>query len=369
MIEAEKQLGEAITVLNGKPVKFAVKVSKMGADSGDLHNRTPSVYSFDSKADTSEPPKSFDVLVSDDVIFRYFENTSDTLNDSRLHQTSISFGLFSLRNSPKQSKFDLSKEAYSDFDAQKPPSGPELRMAILQFCYDVYLHLPDENLSYYHIMENLLCTREAAELWLKNLRRMGFLEGLKIVDSVGPRYGHSTGSYKINPKFESNVRDELKVAAELRTNSAPKPVFVVHGRDYQMRDDVVEFLRNNNVETIVLEELPSEGKTVIEKLEKHANNIGFAVIAVSPDDEGRLKGAKQWKGRARQNVVFEHGLFTGLLRRKKVRLIIRDPETIERGSDYHDLEYIPYDDAGMWRAKLSRELRKAGYSIDPAVET
>lgn len=66
--------------------------------------------------------------------------------------------------------------------------------------------------------------------------------------------------------------------------------------------------------------------------------------------------------RARQNVVFELGYFTGRLGRKMVCTLYE--EGVETPSDYHGIVYIPLDSAGTWRILLARELKAAGFEID-----
>ena len=68
-------------------------------------------------------------------------------------------------------------------------------------------------------------------------------------------------------------------------------------------------LRRWNCEPLILDQLPSEGQTIIEKLEKYASQeVKFAVVLATPDDEGHAKGREdEKKFRARQNVVLELG--------------------------------------------------------------
>ena len=51
------------------------------------------------------------------------------------------------------------------------------------------------------------------------------------------------------------------------------------------------------------------------------SDVGFAVILMTPDDVGGLKGQEQ-KDRVRQNVVFELGYFIGKLGRNRVMALV-----------------------------------------------
>jgi predicted nucleotide-binding protein len=121
---------------------------------------------------------------------------------------------------------------------------------------------------------------------------------------------------------------------------------------------------------IILHEQADEGKTIIEKFEKHAD-VSFAVAIFSGDDIGVAKNEispskktiqESLHARARQNVVFEFGYFMGALGRQNVRAIVADG--VETPSDYSGVLYIPFDAADGWRLKLVKELKAAGLDID-----
>ena len=57
---------------------------------------------------------------------------------------------------------------------------------------------------------------------------------------------------------------------------------------------------------------------MIEKVEANSD-VGFAVVLLTPDDEGRKKGTElELESRVRQNVLLELGYFIGRLGREKV---------------------------------------------------
>ena len=82
-------------------------------------------------------------------------------------------------------------------------------------------------------------------------------------------------------------------------------VFIVHGRDDGPKETVARFLEKLSLKATILHEQPSAGQTIIEKLEKYADNAGFAIVLLTPDDIGALKDKieNESKPRARQNVV------------------------------------------------------------------
>jgi predicted nucleotide-binding protein len=136
-------------------------------------------------------------------------------------------------------------------------------------------------------------------------------------------------------------------------------VFLVHGRDDGVKEATARFLEKLGITAVILHEQANLGKTLIEKLE-HYGNVPFAVVLLTPDDEGRAKGTEPLNPRARQNVVLELGYFVGHLGRKHVCALYKGG--VELPSDYDGVAWINMD--GDWRLLLARELKAAGFSID-----
>ena len=91
--------------------------------------------------------------------------------------------------------------------------------------------------------------------------------------------------------------------------------------------------------------------------------IAFAIILLTPDDEGHLKGKpEEIQDRARQNVILELGYFWAKLGRERVRALYI--EGVERPSDYEAVLYKPIDKAGAWEIKLAKEIKAAGIDVD-----
>ena len=140
-------------------------------------------------------------------------------------------------------------------------------------------------------------------------------------------------------------------------------VFVVHGRDEGAKHSIARFVEQLGLEPVILEEQPSRGRTVISKFQEESENIGFAIILLTPDDEGRQQGTNQeLRPRARQNVVFELGYFFAALGQGRVCAMLKDE--VEMPSDVHGVVYIHMDGTDSWKIKLARELSSAGFNID-----
>ena len=112
----------------------------------------------------------------------------------------------------------------------------------------------------------------------------------------------------------------------------------------------------------MLHEQPNQGKTIIEKFEKHAD-VDYAVVLFTPDDIGYpVDKLDQSRSRARQNVVLELGFFMGALGRHRVCVL--HAGDVELPSDYLGVLYLPLDASGAWRFLLAKEMKASGMQID-----
>ena len=145
-------------------------------------------------------------------------------------------------------------------------------------------------------------------------------------------------------------------------------LFIVHGYDDAMTHDVAHVFTVLGFKPIILRDMPHKGRTVIEELVGAAedSNASFAVILLSPEDMAYQKDEAhprlRARPRARQNIIFELGYFTGKLGRKNVVAIHKEEEDFEMLSDYSGVAYIPYDGA-KWKYSLVKELKTRGYHV------
>jgi predicted nucleotide-binding protein len=146
-------------------------------------------------------------------------------------------------------------------------------------------------------------------------------------------------------QFRRSDIERLKPASAANPSPAPSPVeqtsppeagasrtvVLVHGRDEGARNEVALFLRKIGLEDIVLHQRPDRGRHLLTKFQEEAEGASFAVILMTPDDDGGLVGKPQQK-RARQNVVFELGFFTGKFGAPRVAALIAPG--VEKPSDF-----------------------------------
>ncbi len=140
-------------------------------------------------------------------------------------------------------------------------------------------------------------------------------------------------------------------------------VFIVHGHDDAALQVLARFLEKLGLNAIILKEEPDQGRTIIEKFEAWASEVGFAVILLTPDDLGGVANASDHRARARQNVIFELGFFSGKLGRGHVCLLRKGD--VEIPSDLFGVIYTEMDAADGWKSRLIGELKAANIDVDP----
>jgi len=121
------------------------------------------------------------------------------------------------------------------------------------------------------------------------------------------------------------------------------------------------------LETVVLREEPDKGRTIIEKFEDYAKEVGFAIVLLPPDDlAGPADGRGGWSASAPE-CHLRAWLF---LREAGPRPRVFAPQgfrkdKVEIRSDLYGVIYTEMDAAEGWKRKLARELKEAGINFDP----
>jgi predicted nucleotide-binding protein len=151
-----------------------------------------------------------------------------------------------------------------------------------------------------------------------------------------------------------------EVIEEPASRATSNEVFIVHGRAEGPRESVARLVERLGVKPIILHEQASEGRTIIEKIER-LSGVGYAVVLLTGDDRGGLNGADPvgYQPRARQNVVLELGYFLGKLGRRHL-CVLHEPG-VEIPSDYDGVVYVPLDPGGAWRVLLAKEMKATAF--------
>ena len=169
----------------------------------------------------------------------------------------------------------------------------------------------------------------------------------------------NTGKHNIQGKNAEQTKGILGESTKLGN----RKIFVVYGHDDIARTQLEALLRRWDLEPIILDQQASGGQTIIEKLEEYSQEVGYAIVLATPDDDGKSKSEKDYKSRVRQKL----GMFLAKLGREKVAILLKEDKEFEKPSDIHGLIYIPFDKkVDEVAINLIRELSKQGYNIDPS---
>lgn len=158
----------------------------------------------------------------------------------------------------------------------------------------------------------------------------------------------------------AQIQDVAPASRAASADRAPNRVFVVHGQNEAARAAVVSFLESIGLIGIVLHEQPNMGRHLLTKFIQEADLVTFAVVLMTDDDVGSVKGGKV-APRARQNVILELGYFLAHLGQARVCALITPG--LETPSDFDGIVYIRMDDEHRWQQELKRELLAANMPV------
>lgn len=183
----------------------------------------------------------------------------------------------------------------------------------------------------------------------------------------------SDEEYRRAGQFAGHIVDDLRGPAPEEPEAAGR-VFLVHGHDHELRDEVGGFLRGLGVEPVILAQVgEKDARTIVEKFERSAAKAAFAVVVLSADDMGTSRrqyeenpdvSAYTLKFRSRENVILELGYFYGRLGWEKVFIVQGRPPRnfpdFERPSDLGGVEFFVVGGERDWKRELSSRLVEAG---------
>ena len=166
--------------------------------------------------------------------------------------------------------------------------------------------------------------------------------------------------------YDVNISKQLtggQIMSADDNQSKCSKVFIIHGHDDGAKNETARFVEKLGFEAVILHEQVDSGDTIIEKLGKHTD-VGFAIVLYTECDIGGVIKSKpeEMKPRARQNVIFEHGLLIGKIGRPNVVALLKG--NVEFPNDISGVVYKPMDTGGAWKYSIAREMIASGYNVD-----
>lgn len=221
------------------------------------------------------------------------------------------------------------------------------------------------------IFESLDLTNDDFDVADTYLLQQKYIDGT-IGGMDGSRYLQSSG---VN--FYENNSSLINATADIQGNGSmpdSKKVFVVHGRDGQLRDNFFAFLRALNLDPIEWSEaLKLTGKAtpyIGEALDSAFKNAQAVIVLLSPDDEVRLspelwkdpeeENEKEFKLQARPNVLFEAGMAFGS---HPDRTLLIEVGQVKAFSDVAGRHVIRLSNGAEKRNEVVERLRTSGCDV------
>jgi len=162
------------------------------------------------------------------------------------------------------------------------------------------------------------------------------------------------------------VCSQLRVVLNKAGRRFSRRLFIIHGHDIGLKNEMARFLEKLDFQPVILHEQPDQGRPLLSKLRAELADVGYAFALLTPDDAVSAAATPKTKrNRARQNVVFEHGMLVGLLGPERVCAVVKGDVEIPS-----DLAGVLYKRLGVTEAldsiglELIKELKTAGYEVD-----
>jgi len=170
---------------------------------------------------------------------------------------------------------------------------------------------------------------------------------------------------KILAQIEKNAVARKRSTSEVGEHSVSigvsNKVFIVHGHAEADRLKLVKLLKDEmGLDPIIIQDETSTTlESILNKIERHADECHAAVVLLTPDDEtstGR---------RPRQNVVMELGYFLGRWRKSDIRrIVVIKKGELEVPSDISGVLYLQYlNEPEELHLKLSKQFRAWGFKL------
>ena len=278
------------------------------------------------------------------------------------------------------------EEVKSLLEAQIEAAEPILAMQVskgAKYNYDMFGTARSRSFEYDEAQKDEFLRQ--LQVW-NNMCREIFIRSFEHPNNTDlAGFDHNTPSYIISDiveEYKSSIRDKIAYIKGFiqRMNIIPckvesqavspketikkdtNKVFIVHGHDSNTRNEAELLVKQLGFEPVVLFKQPNMGDTIIEKLLRESSEAAFAIVLYTKCDEGKAVEEVDLKPRARQNVVFEHGLMCGLLGRKRVVALVE--EGVEIPGDLSGIVYITLDSAKRWQFDVAREMKASGMPVD-----
>jgi len=198
---------------------------------------------------------------------------------------------------------------------------------------------------------------------------------VKIAEAEGLSSGGTDFSIVAVRPEVAELPDSMEETAMAAGQKDPRSVFVVHGRNTRLRDDMFAFLRALNLKPIewseALDATGAASPYIGGALNAALGKAAAVVVMMTPDDlaclrknfweENEKTYEKELTGQARPNVLFEAGLAFGKQERSTVLVQVGE---LRPFSDVFGRHVVRLNNTPESRNELASKLQTAGCSVE-----
>lgn len=199
---------------------------------------------------------------------------------------------------------------------------------------------------------------------------------LRILPRLGPKKTYlPSATDDLANEMRAGLTGKVDEKASLSGSPAPNSIFVVHGHDETMLQEVTSFLVSVGVEPVVMKQVGGADQSLFQRFLRFTHDTNFAVALLSADDLGAARLQYEFNGvadralryRARQNVILELGFFYGSLGWENVFVLEKPPKDpfpdFERPSDLSGVLFDKFPPNGAWKDVLRKRLIEHGFAL------
>jgi predicted nucleotide-binding protein len=233
------------------------------------------------------------------------------------------------------------------------------------------------------VASDQLVSRRAAAMLLARKLQVNFSRYATADDRAEMR-GHAVSSAAIADEGEASTGVPVALAPEVSTKSkAAKPalkptktntLFVVHGRDKKLNEDMFSLLRSLGLNPIEWSKAVAKTRGNNPDVDKiiggQMKTVQGIVVLISPDEEAKLKprfcdpsnpSERTLQNQARPNVLFEAGWAFGAYPEKTLLVQVGRTRPI---SDLGGKHIMRLSNSADSRKELAQRLKKMKFRVD-----
>lgn len=216
-----------------------------------------------------------------------------------------------------------------------------------------------------------LVSRKAAALLLARKLKINFTR-FATKEDLAEMKGHTIAAATIEPERVAEPPIKLPGPKPVRTTK-DNSLFVVHGRDKRLTEDMFAFLRAIGLNPMEWSQAVNHARganpNVTDIVKGALKKVQGVIVLFSPDEEARLKkkfrgagDSANLEGQARQNVTFEAGIALGAHHEKTLLVEVGSLRPI---SDIGGMHILRLTNSAASRKELASRLKnKLKFKVD-----